>query len=62
MQLASLYAAQGKTQDVEATYRQAAAIAPHDPRPSLALGDFYATAHQIDKAAAAYPAHHHHSP
>src|SRR4029453_7927728 len=25
-----------------------------DLRPSLALGDFYATAHQIDKAAAAY--------
>ena len=52
MQLASLYAAQGKTQDVEATYRQAAAIAPQDLRPSLALGGFYAAAHR--SAAAAY--------
>ena len=58
MQLASLYAAQGKTQDVEATYRQAAAIAPQDPRPSLALGDFYAAAPDRQSRGSVSARHH----
>ena len=55
LQMAALYMEQKSLKEAEATYKQAVELAPKDPLPWLALGDFYVVAtQQFDDAVSAY--------